>query len=57
MMKKADMLRARAVRLDEAKKRTLDEQMQAIKGMSIDAFVRVLQRNEGGKYDKIFLQE
>lgn len=56
-MKKQDTLSARVVSLDRAKKRTLDEQMQAIKGMSIDAFVRVLQRNEGGKYDKIFLQE
>jgi hypothetical protein len=35
----------------------MEEQMQAIKGMSIDAFVRELKRNEGGKYDKIFVKE
>lgn len=44
-------------RLDEGEKRTFDQQMQAIKGMSVDAFIQTLQRNDGGKYDRIFLSK
>lgn len=54
---KDDTMRTTVIRLSEGKKKTLEEQMQAIKGMSIDAFVRELKRNEGGKYDKIFVKE
>ena len=43
--------------LDAGKKRTPDQQMQALKGVSIDEFVRIIQRNEGGQFDKIFLPQ
>lgn len=43
--------------LDAGKPRTPDEQMRAIRGISIDDFVRELKRNDGGKYDKIFIRK
>ena len=43
--------------IDQKKKRTPDQQMQAIRGMSIDDFIKALQRNEGGRYDGIFLPQ
>ena len=52
-----NILHATVIRMNDGKEKTMEEQMQAIKGMSIDAFVRELKRNEGGKYDKIFVKE
>ena len=56
-MKKQEETVIRAEYLDAGKKRTPDQQMQAIRGVSIDEFVRILQRNEGGRFDKIFLPQ
>lgn len=56
-MKKQGETAIRVEYLDAGKKRTPDQQMQAIRGVSIDEFVRILQRNEGGRFDKIFLPQ
>ena len=54
-MSKDSDLRVDVVMCSDAKPLSLENQMQALKGISIDAFVRALQRNEGGKYDRLFL--
>lgn len=56
-MKKQEETVIRAEYLDAGKKRTPDQQMHAIRGVSIDEFVSILRRNEGGKFDKIFLPQ
>lgn len=56
-MSKDSDLRVDVVMCSDAKPLSLENQMQALKGISIDAFVRALQRNEGGKYDHLFLPQ
>ena len=56
-MKTQDETTIRVEYLDAGGKRTPDQQMKAIRGVSIDEFVRILQRNEGGRFDKIFLPQ
>ena len=56
-MKKQEETVIRAEYLDAGKKRTPDQQMNAIRGVSIDEFVSILRRNECGKFDKIFLTQ
>ena len=56
-MKKQQPPVMRVQRIDQEKKRTPDQQMRAIRGMSIDDFIKALQRNEGGRYDGIFLSQ
>lgn len=55
MGKKEVVMRTKLI--DEGKKRTPDQQMRAIRGISIDDFIKELQRNEGGRYDGIFLPQ
>ncbi|WP_196606546.1 hypothetical protein [Pectinatus frisingensis] len=56
-MKKSEEIVIHVKRLDEGKKRTFEEQMQAIKGISIEDFIKQIKQNAGGKYDSIFLPD
>ena len=56
-MKKSEEIVIHVKRLDKGKKRTFDEQMQAIKGISIEDFIKQIKQNAGGKYDSIFLPD
>lgn len=48
-MKKDTEMRIQFVQED--KKKTFNEQLKGILGISLDAFISDLKRNEGGKYD------
>lgn len=39
--------------VQEEKKKTFNEQVKGILGISLDAFISDLKRNEGGKYDTL----
>ncbi|WP_432748381.1 hypothetical protein [Pectinatus frisingensis] len=56
-MKKSEEIVIHVKRLDKGKKRTFEEQMQAIKGISIEDFIKQIKQNAGGKYDSIFLPD
>lgn len=56
-MKKGQQAVIRAEYIDAGRKRTPDQQLMAITGMSIDEYVRKLRRNEGGLLDKVALPQ
>lgn len=56
-MKKGQQTVIRAEYIDAGRKRTMDQQIFAITGMSIDEYVRKLRRNEDGLLDKVALPQ